>query len=86
MSIVPLPGRNHLFLESELAFGQFLDQTRAFLAARHEIALTSISAKVLPRTAPVLAQGKEPREDPVQVRTRDWKSSALRRRAPTQFL
>src|SRR5262249_48666380 len=29
---VPLQGRNHLFLESEPAFGQFLEQTRAFLA------------------------------------------------------
>jgi class 3 adenylate cyclase/pimeloyl-ACP methyl ester carboxylesterase len=29
---VPLPGRNHLFLESEPAFAQFLEQTRAFLA------------------------------------------------------
>ena len=29
---VALPGRNHLFLESEPAFGQFLEQTRAFLA------------------------------------------------------
>ena len=29
---VPLPGRNHLFLETEPAFGQFLEQTRAFLA------------------------------------------------------
>jgi len=28
---VPLPGRNHLFLESEPAFGQFLEETRAFL-------------------------------------------------------
>ena len=28
---VPLQGRNHLFLESEPAFGQFLEQTRAFL-------------------------------------------------------
>jgi class 3 adenylate cyclase/pimeloyl-ACP methyl ester carboxylesterase len=30
---VPLQGRNHLFLESEPAFGQFLEQTRAFLAS-----------------------------------------------------
>jgi class 3 adenylate cyclase/pimeloyl-ACP methyl ester carboxylesterase len=30
---VPLQGRNHLFLETEPAFGQFLEQTRAFLAA-----------------------------------------------------
>jgi len=30
---VALPGRNHLFLESEPAFGQFLERTRAFLAA-----------------------------------------------------
>jgi pimeloyl-ACP methyl ester carboxylesterase len=29
---VPLQGRNHLFLESEPAFVQFLEQTRAFLA------------------------------------------------------
>jgi class 3 adenylate cyclase/pimeloyl-ACP methyl ester carboxylesterase len=29
---VPLTGRNHLFLETEPAFGQFLEQTRAFLA------------------------------------------------------
>jgi len=29
---VPLPGRNHLFLETEPAFGQFLEHTRAFLA------------------------------------------------------
>jgi len=29
---VPLTGRNHLFLESEPAFGQFLEHTRAFLA------------------------------------------------------
>lgn len=29
---VALPGRNHLFLESEPAFAQFLEQTRAFLA------------------------------------------------------
>ena len=29
---VPLTGRNHLFLETEPAFAQFLDQTRAFLA------------------------------------------------------
>jgi class 3 adenylate cyclase/pimeloyl-ACP methyl ester carboxylesterase len=29
---VPLQGRNHLFLESESAFGQFLEQTRTFLA------------------------------------------------------
>ena len=29
---VALPGRNHLFLETEPAFGQFLEQTRAFLA------------------------------------------------------
>jgi class 3 adenylate cyclase/pimeloyl-ACP methyl ester carboxylesterase len=29
---VPLSGRNHLFLETEPAFGQFLEQTRAFLA------------------------------------------------------
>jgi class 3 adenylate cyclase/pimeloyl-ACP methyl ester carboxylesterase len=29
---VPLQGRNHLFLESEAAFAQFLEQTRAFLA------------------------------------------------------
>jgi pimeloyl-ACP methyl ester carboxylesterase len=28
---VPLQGRNHLFLESEPAFAQFLEQTRAFL-------------------------------------------------------
>jgi pimeloyl-ACP methyl ester carboxylesterase len=28
---VPLPGRNHLFLETEPAFGQFLEHTRAFL-------------------------------------------------------
>ena len=30
---VALPGRNHLFLETEPAFGQFLEQTRAFLAS-----------------------------------------------------
>src|SRR5207253_9778660 len=30
---VALPGRNHLFLESEPAFAQFLEQTPAFLAA-----------------------------------------------------
>src|SRR5688572_9266673 len=29
---VALPGRNHLFLETEPAFGQFLEQVRAFLA------------------------------------------------------
>ena len=29
---VPLTGRNHLFLETEPAFGQFLEHTRAFLA------------------------------------------------------
>jgi pimeloyl-ACP methyl ester carboxylesterase len=29
---VALQGRNHLFLESEPAFGQFLEHTRAFLA------------------------------------------------------
>ena len=29
---VPLQGRNHLFLETEPAFGQFLEATRAFLA------------------------------------------------------
>jgi pimeloyl-ACP methyl ester carboxylesterase len=29
---VPLTGRNHLFLETEPAFAQFLEQTRAFLA------------------------------------------------------
>ncbi len=29
---VTLQGRNHLFLETEPAFGQFLEQTRAFLA------------------------------------------------------
>jgi class 3 adenylate cyclase/pimeloyl-ACP methyl ester carboxylesterase len=29
---VTLPGRNHLFLETEPAFGQFLEHTRAFLA------------------------------------------------------
>ena len=28
-----LPGRNHLFLETEPAFGQFLEQTRSFLAS-----------------------------------------------------
>ncbi len=27
-----LPGCNHLFLETEPAFGQFLEHTRAFLA------------------------------------------------------
>jgi class 3 adenylate cyclase/alpha-beta hydrolase superfamily lysophospholipase len=31
---VPLQGRNHLFLESEPAFAQFLEQTRAFLAVQ----------------------------------------------------
>lgn len=30
---VPLQGRNHLFLENEPAFTQFLEQTRAFLAS-----------------------------------------------------
>ena len=30
---VALPGRNHLFLETEQAFGQFVEQTRAFLAS-----------------------------------------------------
>jgi pimeloyl-ACP methyl ester carboxylesterase len=30
--LVALTGRNHLFLETEPAFGQFLEQTRAFLA------------------------------------------------------
>jgi pimeloyl-ACP methyl ester carboxylesterase len=30
---VPLQGRNHLFLESEPAFGQFLEQARAFLGS-----------------------------------------------------
>ena len=30
--LVTLSGRNHLFLETEPAFGQFLEQTRAFLA------------------------------------------------------
>ena len=30
--LVTLEGRNHLFLESEPAFGQFLKHTRAFLA------------------------------------------------------
>jgi class 3 adenylate cyclase/pimeloyl-ACP methyl ester carboxylesterase len=30
---VPLQSRNHLFLESEPAFGQFLEHTRAFLAS-----------------------------------------------------
>jgi class 3 adenylate cyclase/pimeloyl-ACP methyl ester carboxylesterase len=29
---VPLPGSNHLFLETEPAFGQFLEHARAFLA------------------------------------------------------
>jgi len=29
---VTLEGRNHLFLENEPAFGQFLEHTRAFLA------------------------------------------------------
>jgi pimeloyl-ACP methyl ester carboxylesterase len=29
---VTLEGRNHLFLESDPAFGQFLEHTRAFLA------------------------------------------------------
>jgi len=29
---VTLEGRNHLFLESEPAFAQFLEHTRAFLA------------------------------------------------------
>jgi pimeloyl-ACP methyl ester carboxylesterase len=29
---VTLQGRNHLFLETEPAFGQFLEQTRSFLA------------------------------------------------------
>jgi class 3 adenylate cyclase/pimeloyl-ACP methyl ester carboxylesterase len=30
---VPLQGRNHLFLETEPAFGQFLEATRAFLSS-----------------------------------------------------
>jgi len=30
---VTLPGRNHLFLETEPAFGQFMEETRAFLAS-----------------------------------------------------
>jgi class 3 adenylate cyclase/pimeloyl-ACP methyl ester carboxylesterase len=30
---VALPGRNHLFLETEPAFGQFVEQTRTFLAS-----------------------------------------------------
>jgi pimeloyl-ACP methyl ester carboxylesterase len=30
---VTLQGRNHLFLESEPAFGQFLEHTRTFLAS-----------------------------------------------------
>jgi pimeloyl-ACP methyl ester carboxylesterase len=30
---VTLQGRNHLFLETEPVFGQFLEQTRAFLAS-----------------------------------------------------
>jgi class 3 adenylate cyclase/pimeloyl-ACP methyl ester carboxylesterase len=30
---VTLPGRNHLFLETEPAFGQFLEHTRTFLAS-----------------------------------------------------
>jgi class 3 adenylate cyclase/pimeloyl-ACP methyl ester carboxylesterase len=30
---VPLQGRNHVFLESEPAFGQFLEHTRSFLTA-----------------------------------------------------
>jgi pimeloyl-ACP methyl ester carboxylesterase len=30
---VPLQGRNHLFLETELAFGQFLEHARSFLAS-----------------------------------------------------
>ena len=38
---VALPGRNHLFLESEPAFGQFLEHTRAFLAT--ERAATSVA-------------------------------------------
>jgi len=29
---VTLQGRNHLFLETEPAFGQFLEHTRAFLS------------------------------------------------------
>jgi hypothetical protein len=29
---VTLQGRNHVFLETEPAFGQFLEQTRTFLA------------------------------------------------------
>ena len=29
---VALAGRNHIFLESDPAFGQFLEHTRAFLA------------------------------------------------------
>ena len=30
---VALPGRNHLLLETEPAFGLFLEETRAFLAS-----------------------------------------------------
>ena len=30
---VALDGRNHLFLEAEPAFNQFLEQTRSFLAS-----------------------------------------------------
>ena len=30
---VPLQGRNHLFLETEPAFGQFLEEVRTFLAS-----------------------------------------------------
>ena len=30
---VALPGRNHLFLETEPAFAQFVEQTRTFLAS-----------------------------------------------------
>ena len=30
---VTLQGRNHIFLESEPAFGQFLEHTRSFLAS-----------------------------------------------------
>ena len=31
---VTLQGKNHLFLETEPAFGQFLEHTRAFLAGQ----------------------------------------------------
>jgi len=34
---VALPGRNHLFLETEPAFAQFLEHTRTFLAGQARV-------------------------------------------------